>query len=347
MLCPLILAAPLLISCLLTEAPIPENSDPGPSPEIEQPIEVQPLPDTVRSRIQTDLSNHLSIPPSQISILRHSHETWFDGCLGLGGPAEACLMALTEGWQVEAVAPTGESYFYRTDLSGDQIRRSTLDHNLPPSVEAHIFQMAETAGLGEEFSVTDAQPEMWDGCYGLPGDACTEIAIYGWRAIVTDGDHYWVYHTDNLGNTILLNEAASTNTAIPTFMPDSREVLDTLLVPEAIFQSLAIEHFDKPYETAVLDTSGQLLHTRRPSSGPPEEDIIELSQQQTENFVSQLADNSFHSFVGLYYQPKTDESDNRYMALMAPIGVVVYTEDNLVDLPIQLQTIIQSWEDLR
>ena len=67
------------------------------------------------------------------TVESYSPQTWSDGCLGLGGPAEACLAALTEGWQVEMVdSATGDRYTYRTDEDGSAVR---LDENasLPPS----------------------------------------------------------------------------------------------------------------------------------------------------------------------------------------------------------------------
>ena len=68
-----------------------------------------------------------------ITVESYSRQTWSDGCLGLGGPAEACLAALTEGWQVELVdSATGDRYTYRTNEEGSAVR---LDENagLPTS----------------------------------------------------------------------------------------------------------------------------------------------------------------------------------------------------------------------
>ncbi len=115
----LILSVPLLLGCTLQ----PEPANPVPStPMADLPADT--LPTNIRTQIRTDLANHLGIPADQIIIQNHSRQTWSDGCLGLGGPAELCLAALTEGWQVEAVDDsTSETYFYRTDLNGDQIRR--------------------------------------------------------------------------------------------------------------------------------------------------------------------------------------------------------------------------------
>jgi len=68
-----------------------------------------------------DLAAKLGIAESSIVIMEVESRTWSDGCLGLGGPAESCIAALTEGFKVELLAQ-GESYTYRTDKTGAQVR---------------------------------------------------------------------------------------------------------------------------------------------------------------------------------------------------------------------------------
>ncbi|MEM1256318.1 MAG: YbaY family lipoprotein [Cyanobacteria bacterium P01_H01_bin.21] len=81
------------------------------------------LPDAIATAIKTDLSQELEDVALQVE--NYSRETWSDGCLGLGGPAELCLAALTEGWRVELTDTAGENYIYRTNIDGTQVRRET------------------------------------------------------------------------------------------------------------------------------------------------------------------------------------------------------------------------------
>ncbi|MEM8615066.1 MAG: hypothetical protein AAGF93_23880, partial [Cyanobacteria bacterium P01_H01_bin.105] len=124
----LLLSFPLLLSCTLQPEPaqsVPDISTSTPSSN-QTVADTSPdtLPDTIQTQVRTDLANHLGIPSDQITLQSHSRQTWSDGCLGLGGPAEICLTALTDGWQVEAInTETNEIYVYRTNLKGDQIRR--------------------------------------------------------------------------------------------------------------------------------------------------------------------------------------------------------------------------------
>ena len=68
-----------------------------------------------------DLAEKLSVDANSIVIMKVENQTWSDGCLGLGGPAESCLMALVEGFRVELSAK-GKTYFYRTDKTGASLR---------------------------------------------------------------------------------------------------------------------------------------------------------------------------------------------------------------------------------
>ncbi|MEQ9370319.1 MAG: hypothetical protein RIG63_15055 [Coleofasciculus chthonoplastes F3-SA18-01] len=112
----------LLLSCSTIPQPVPT---PANSPDTTTVAETpdQPLPDTINNQVKVALADRLNVTVDQLEIGRHSRETWSDGCLGLGGAAESCLAALTEGWQIEVIdTQSGKRYFYRTDLSGDQIR---------------------------------------------------------------------------------------------------------------------------------------------------------------------------------------------------------------------------------
>lgn len=89
------------------------------------------LPEAIAARVKADLAGDLNVEISQLQIGRYSRETWSDGCLGLGGPAESCLAALTEGWQVEIInTATEQSYIYRSDRSGNQIRRAEAEDSI-------------------------------------------------------------------------------------------------------------------------------------------------------------------------------------------------------------------------
>ncbi|MEL6779989.1 MAG: hypothetical protein AAFO06_22360 [Cyanobacteria bacterium J06597_16] len=211
------LSAILLVSCVSPPlANPPTDSLPNPvSLPLPDVIEI-PLPPDIETQVKqayaNEQPNEQPVAERQVTILRFSRETWPDSCLGLGQPAEACLFVLTEGWQVEAADATGgNSRFYRTDLTGDSVRLSTLENNLPPSVGDRILQTLRARGMAEgtELSIVSAEPQVWDSCLGVAAEdeICAQIGILGWKATATDTRSSWTYHTDGLGKAIVLHSA--------------------------------------------------------------------------------------------------------------------------------------------
>ncbi|ASC73215.1 uncharacterized protein XM38_041770 [Halomicronema hongdechloris C2206] len=346
---PPLLSALLLLSCAPlsdgNSTPVdhpPTSSSPMATPLPQVPSD--PLPDAVSTAVKADLADHLGVSVEQLSIGRHSRETWPDGCLGLGGPSEICLAALVEGWQVEVIdMRSQQSYFYRTDLSGQQVRRSELEHNLPLSLRDRIFQVAAAQGSQPSASleVIDAQPQTWNGCYGLAAanEACPEIAIFGWRAIISDGNQYWIYHTDNLGNEIRLNETASGGTARPSFLaqPDPNALGD-----ETGFQS-TIRQGSGTIETFMLEADGRVRYLRQQDGEVIDRAVASVSQEQLKAFWQSLAQANFHHFRGIRYQTTPANPDATLVTLTSRAGSVAYSEASLGGLPPALQDIVQHW----
>ncbi len=195
---------------LLTGCVVPPTHEGEPDhPIMAAPMPPEMVPEQVSDRVLAQASQELQLPINELSILRVNQETWLDGCLGLGRPDEGCLQALVPGWQLE-VFHQNQSDFYRTDNDGNVIRRSTLDNNLPPSIAAKVIDLAASAsGIpANQLTVTAAEPRLWNGCLGVapPDTACTEIAIYGWQAVIEGNGKTLTYHTDMIGNDIRLND---------------------------------------------------------------------------------------------------------------------------------------------
>ena len=342
---PSFLGAALLLSCTLSP---PTSSFPSSSTPTQQPeVVYAPLPETIGDRVKADLANELGIPTEQLVLGYHSRETWTDGCLGLGGPTEACLAALTEGWQVEVIdVQSDQRYVYRTNLSGEHIRRSTLSQNLPPSIRDRIFQSAEAnnLGLAENFEIIDAQPQTWDGCYGLPvpDEGCTEIAVWGWRTLISDGTQHLIYHTDNLGNDIHLNETASlTNASIALISRFSPEDLGD----ETVFQSI-ISHGSGKREVFMLESDGQLFYSQQQDGELVQQDIISVSQGRVDTLLNQLEQSNYAHLDGTRYESSSDAANEPIVQLITRTGTVEYDASSVTDLPPELQQVVQQWANL-
>jgi hypothetical protein len=84
---------------------------------------VSNLPPSIVTAIQNDIRQRTGLDPSNYTITRATQRTWSDGCLGLGGPAEGCLAAMTPGWRVVVTSNNRRStWVYRTNRNGSSVR---------------------------------------------------------------------------------------------------------------------------------------------------------------------------------------------------------------------------------
>ncbi|MBE7383508.1 MAG: hypothetical protein F6J95_019085 [Leptolyngbya sp. SIO1E4] len=191
---------------LVTGCVVPGGGQGTANPRIPTGVPLPPGP--VSDRVLATAAQDLGLPQAELSILRVNEETWTDGCLGIGLPNEGCLQALVEGWQLEIVH-NNQSWFYRTDAIGENVRQSYLDDNLPPSLSDGVLAMAATdSGLSrEQLEIIKAEPRTWDGCLGIeePGQGCPQARYFGWRVTVIGERQLLVYHTDMIGYQIRLN----------------------------------------------------------------------------------------------------------------------------------------------
>lgn len=92
-----------------------ENAPPG---STVHDLPVEPAAAAARA----NLAAKLSVSEKSIVIMQITEKTWSDGCLGLGGANESCLLALVPGFLVEMQA-SGETYKYRTNKTGESLRQ--------------------------------------------------------------------------------------------------------------------------------------------------------------------------------------------------------------------------------
>jgi heat shock protein HslJ len=108
------LVALFLVGCGPVSVTLPGTGD-G-----ETPAPPDQLPGAVLEA-QNWLAERLSLTVDQLEIVSFEQVDWTDSCLGLGGPAESCLQAITPGYQV-IVRAGGQEYEVRTDETGMAIR---------------------------------------------------------------------------------------------------------------------------------------------------------------------------------------------------------------------------------
>ena len=80
------------------------------------------LPPDVALNIRNQVSEILGVPVESIQLQTIEPMEWPDGCLGLGGPDESCVAAVTPGWLL-VFSADGQEYRFRADQTGTVIRQ--------------------------------------------------------------------------------------------------------------------------------------------------------------------------------------------------------------------------------
>ncbi len=95
-----------------------EAADPTPTPEVFNPL---PADQRAFEAVRAALAQELNVDPLTITLESAESVEWTDSCLGLGGPAESCLQAITPGFLVK-VSHDGTVYEFHTDQTAESVR---------------------------------------------------------------------------------------------------------------------------------------------------------------------------------------------------------------------------------
>ncbi len=111
----------LMVFLMILSACAPQT--PAPSADPQQPsgglVTKDKAPFVIAAKAA--LSQKLGIAEEQVSFVSADAVEWSDSCLGLGGPAESCLQAITPGYNV-ILAAGGKQYEIHTNESGSVVR---------------------------------------------------------------------------------------------------------------------------------------------------------------------------------------------------------------------------------
>jgi hypothetical protein len=228
------------------------------------------------------------------------------------------------------------------ELNGD----IEVEDRLAPAVRDRILQTA-AAEVGRPVSalrIAAAEPATWDGCMGIyvPDQACTMIAIFGLRVVVTDGDQSWVYHTREEGQGAVQNPTAiSYNGLIPDFIPPQP---DGDPAPEDfIFRSVESGGLaGTQYETILL-ADGQILQLENSTVVSQKQ----VTPAQLAAFQQTLEDQRFPNLNRLRYLTEAAFADHPTVRLSARHYQAEYIDLAIDDAPTALQTVVQAWEALQ
>lgn len=138
------------------------------------------------------------------------------------------------GWRV-VVRAGQRRLVYRTNASGSEVKleetASEIDRpELPDAARRTVLRVAaERMGMPvSQLEIIKVMPIQTGGCLNLPrpGEACNRMLMLAWQVMVEGGQQRLVYHVDERGSQVRLNEAASDLTeANPLPSPVEKAVL--------------------------------------------------------------------------------------------------------------------------
>lgn len=312
----------------------------------------------VRNRVLLHASRETGQPRNSFTILSANAETWPDPCLGIPDPLALCAAVQTNGWRVE-VTDGNVSRIYRTDATGRTIKeeQQVADATEFPRLTASrvLEETMRTSGLPlEQLEIVATEPRTWDGCFGLPpseNSMCTMIGIPGWRVIVTAPKHVWVYHTNQDGTEIRLNEEASqlgNATITPQFIGNNPQPLGHDAEPNALFTVVESGGIAGRIEKIALFPDGRVVrYSLSDNTISRPETLRQLSPEAVEAFIQQMQTARLSRFQGLRYAPPPAAADYITVTLMpGPYQRIEYADIAVEQLPTGLQQSIQAWNAL-
>jgi hypothetical protein len=205
----LVLLIALLAACAPGQAAQP-TTEPAP---VETPASEEPLPAAATVAV-AQLAAALGVTEADVTVLSAEETEFTDGCLGLGGPAESCLQAITPGWLV-MLSANGQEYEAHTDATGQQVRIAGLDGSSSTGAVDAITAsaaavLADQLGIAPDaITVVSAEEtEFSDGCLGLggPEESCLQAITPGWIVTLSADGQEYVAHTDATGVQVRIAE---------------------------------------------------------------------------------------------------------------------------------------------
>ncbi|MFN6482449.1 MULTISPECIES: hypothetical protein [unclassified Nostoc] len=322
---------------------------------IKDNIKSNRLPRPVANAVLQDLARRQGISTRELQIIDYNQQTWRNGCLELPQSDELCTEALIRGWRI-VVSNGKQNWIYHTNNNGRSLRLASantpsenLPGKLPASVKNAVLQAASRR-LQQPISrltIIQAQQQTWNNsCLELANadEFCSQAIISGWRVVVGAVEQNLVYHTNQTGSAIRLNEKANNSTLSPVQIPVSE--LPPPLDRDIVFRQISSGGFaGRTYETVLLK-DGRLIRVRIGDANDSERSVRRVSVQQVQQFVRSLERSKFSKFQNLSYPAPSGAADYITYTLTSQEGTVRYNDISQNNLPKNLQTAIKAWNQL-
>ncbi|MHC0062528.1 hypothetical protein ACWATR_06315 [Nostoc sp. UIC 10890] len=322
---------------------------------LKENVKPNRLPRPVANAVLRDLARKEGIFTSQLQIINYNQQTWRNGCLELPQPDEICTQALVPGWRI-VVSNGKKNWIYHTNNNGRSLRLASantpsenLPGKLPTSVKNAVLRAASRRLQKpiSQLTIIQAQQQTWrDSCLELANadEFCTQALVQGWRVVVDAVDQTLVYHTNETGSALRLNQNANQNTLAPVKIPVSE--LPPPLDRDIVFRQISSGGITgRTYETVLLK-DGLLIRVRIGDANDSERSVRRVSVQQVQQFVRSLERSQFSKFQNLSYPAPSGSADYITYTLTSQQGTVQYNDISQNNLPKNLQTAVKAWNQI-
>jgi hypothetical protein len=309
------------------------------------------LPRPVANAVLQDLASREGISTRELKITNYNQQTWSNGCLELPQPDEGCTEALVSGWRV-VVSNGRENWIYHTDSNGRTLRlasANTPSDQLPTSIKNAVLQAASKRLQQpiSQLTIVESQQQTWrNGCLELanPDEFCTQALVPGWRVVVSGRQQTLVYHTNQTGSVVRLNQKPNQSTLTPVTIPVSE--LPPPLDRDVVFRQISSGGFaGTTYETVLL-RNGQLIRVRIGDANDSERSVRRVSVQQVRQFLRSLERYKFTQFRNLSYPAPGGAADYITYTLTSQKNTVQYNDISQNNLPSNLQVVVKAWNQI-
>jgi hypothetical protein len=244
---------------------------------------------------------------------------------------------------------SGVSANFSLETSNEVLKDNIKPSRLPrPVANAVLQDVARRQGTStRQLQITDYNQQTWrDGCLELsqPDEFCTQALVPGWQIVVSNGKQNWVYHTNQTGSVVRLNEKTSESTLSPVQIPASE--LPAPLDRDIVFRQISSGGFaGRTYETVLLK-DGRLIRVRIGDANDSERSVRRVSRQQVQKFQRFLERSKYRKFQNLSYPAPSGAADYITFTLTSLEGTVRYNDISLNNLPKDLQAVVKAWNQL-
>ncbi len=244
---------------------------------------------------------------------------------------------------------TAASANFSLETSNEVLKDNIKPNQLPRLVaNAVLRDLARRQGiLIRELQIIDYNQQTWrNGCLELPqaDELCTEALVPGWLVVVSNGKRNWIYHTNQTGSAVRLNEKASESTLTPVPIPASE--LPAPLNIDVVFRQISSGGFaGLSYQTVLLQ-DGRLIRVRIGDANDSERSVRRVSVQQVQQFQRFLERSKFSKFQNLSYPAPSGAADYITYTLTSQEGTVEYNDISRNNLPKNLQAAVKAWNQI-